>query len=401
MQAPGARGFDAGVANVGVVRLLLECALPLSHRSLMAHGSQKAVIVAISANAIVTALKFVAALLSGSAAMFNEAIHSLMDTLNQGFLFVGLRTAAQPADQVWAFGHGQKKYLWNLWSAIGLFSIGSGLGLAHAWHAWHQMAYAEPAQPVAMFGMQVAPFWISLAVLAMAVLLEGYSFLVALGEFLRRMRADGERNPFRYLAQANDPTLLAVVLEDSVAVLGLSLAACGVVLSAVTANAAWDIGFSALIALLLGFVAFYLGWVNMRFLTAVRDADAEAALRRVIADHPEVERCHDIRSIVVDESHTVLVAEIELREEAMVPGLYEQMASRREAIIAELPVARRDDDRLARYVSARVAVEATLARTETIIDELTAKVQALEPQVSHVTIEVEGVAPAVGEAPAA
>lgn len=359
----------------------------------MAHGSQKAVLTAISANGVVTIIKFFAAVLSGSAAMFNEAIHSLMDTLNQGFLFIGLREGAKPADRQRAFGHGQKKYLWNLWSAIGLFSIGAGLGLAHAWHAWHQLDQAEPAQPLSLLGMEIAPFWINLLVLVVALLLEGYSFLVAVREFLARMRAEGKRNPLRYLAESNDPTLVAVVLEDSVAVLGLALAATGVVLSAVTANGAWDVGFSALIALLLGVVAFYLGWVNMRFLTGVRDEGAERVLREVIDAHPEVERCHDIRSIVVDESHSVLVAEVELREEAMVPGLFEQMVDRRAALMAAVPHERQQDERLARYVTARASVEATLARTEAIIDELTAAVRERAPQVSHVTMEVEGLAP--------
>jgi divalent metal cation (Fe/Co/Zn/Cd) transporter len=51
---------------------------------------------------------------------------------NQAFLFIGLKVAEKPADESYAFGHGQKKNLWNLWSAIGLFSIGAGLGLSHA-----------------------------------------------------------------------------------------------------------------------------------------------------------------------------------------------------------------------------------------------------------------------------
>ena len=98
----------------------------------MAHGVRKAVVTALIANTILTVLKFIAAMFSSSASMMNEAIHSLMDSLNQAFLLVGLNVAKRPADEVYAFGHGQKKYLWNLWSAIGLFSIGCGLGLAHA-----------------------------------------------------------------------------------------------------------------------------------------------------------------------------------------------------------------------------------------------------------------------------
>ena len=105
----------------------------------MASGSQRAVITAIAGNGILTVLKFAVAVPTHSAAMMNEAVHSLMDTLNQIFLLIGLIQGKGVADKQYAFGHGQKKYLWNLWSAIGLFSIGCGLGLAHAWHAFDRV----------------------------------------------------------------------------------------------------------------------------------------------------------------------------------------------------------------------------------------------------------------------
>ncbi len=54
----------------------------------MAHGSSTAVITALIANAILTVLKFAAALLTHSASMMNEAIHSMMDSLNRHFLSV-------------------------------------------------------------------------------------------------------------------------------------------------------------------------------------------------------------------------------------------------------------------------------------------------------------------------
>ena len=94
----------------------------------MSANSKEVVLVAICGNAVLTILKFMVAVPTHSAAMMNEAIHSLMDTLNQLFLLMGLKSGSRPADRQYAFGHGQKKYLWNLWSAIGLFSIGCGLG---------------------------------------------------------------------------------------------------------------------------------------------------------------------------------------------------------------------------------------------------------------------------------
>jgi zinc transporter 9 len=316
-----------------------------------------------------------------------------MDTLNQGFLFFGLREAERPADATYAFGHGQKRYLWNLWSAIGLFSIGAGLGLAHAWHSWHNLGNTGAASAIELFGIPVPPLAVNLLVLGGSLLLEGFSFLVAMRGFLAAMRREGHRNPFRYLMVASDPTLVAVVLEDSVAMLGLLLAALGVGLAAMTGQAAWDILFSALIALLLGIVAFYLGWTNMRFLADMRDPEAEALLLRAAKEHPEIERCHDLRSIIIDERHTVLVAEIELREEALVPDLYARIDAERTAILALVPHARREDEEIHRYAAARAAVQTTLARTEQIIDELEQRVRKQLPRVTHITIEVEGIAP--------
>jgi len=363
----------------------------------MSSHSARAVATAIVTNALVTVLKFAAAITSTSSSMANEAVHSLMDTLNQLFLLAGLKAAARPADETYAFGHRQKKFMWNLWSAIGLFSIGCGLGLSHAWHAWRAPGPAEAAQTLTLFGHTVGAVWVSLAVLAFAFLLEGYSFWVALGEFRARMRAAGTRRPLSYLLRAGDPTLMAVVLEDSVAVLGLSFVALGIGLTYLTGQRAWDIGFSVLIALMLGAVAFFLGFINTRYLTDMRDERAEAAFRRVVAEHPEVERFHDLRSIMLDESSTVLVAEVELREEAMVASLHRHIDGHRARLLAQVPEGRRERQELLDYVDARAAVQATLEHTERVIEELAEAVRRAAPQVVHVTVEVEGIHTAPAE----
>ncbi|MEH6579365.1 MAG: cation diffusion facilitator family transporter [Amphritea sp.] len=356
----------------------------------MAHSSRTAVLTAIVSNSIVTVIKFIAATVSGSASMMNEAVHSLMDTLNQAFLLFGLIHADRPADDEYAFGHGQKKYLWNLWSAIGLFSIGCGLGLAHAWHSYHA-PLTETVTETLFLGISINPLWFSLSVLLVATLLEGYSFLVALKEFLNRMRAEGHQGAFSYLLKCEDPTLVAVVLEDSVAMLGLVLAAVGISLSAATGNPLWDILFSAAIATMLGFIAFYLGYINMRFLTDIRDSKAEQLFNEIAANHPEIDRCHDIRSIILDEQHTVLVAEVELREEVIVSGLRERLIAQRQALTSQVPEDKQVDKALSEYIDARAAVQVTLERTEEIIKELEAELKNQLERVSHITIEVKGI----------
>lgn len=358
----------------------------------MAHGSKKAVLYAIVGNSIITVLKFGAAFATHSAAMMNEAVHSMMDTANQVFLLMGLVRGGRPADQQYAFGHGQKKYLWNLWSAIGLFSIGCGLGLAHAWHAYHQLDTVERPTSVAIAGFALDPIWVSAVVLVIALILEGYVLLIAAHEFLARMRAEGRSNVFKYFLSAEDPTLIAVLLEDTIAVTGVIMAAVGIGLTRITGNLMWDIGFSVVIASMLGITAFFLGMVNMRFLTDVRDHEAEQAFKEIVASHREVDRYHDLRSVIVDESHTVVVAEIELREEVMIAGMQERIDVHEHALLERIPEKRREETKLREYITTRAVIQATLERTEKVIDEMETELKKKCPQVFHLTVEVEGIA---------
>lgn len=355
----------------------------------MAAQSRKAVIYAIFGNGILTVLKFFAATISNSASMMNEAVHSLMDTLNQLFLYAGIKSASRPADEDHAFGYGQTKYLWNLWSAIGLFSVGAGFGLRHAWHALH----ADPNEPIGLLQEGVAGvpnYVLSLAVLLISAIVEGYVLKVAIQQYEEQKIEGGFKN-FKQFAQEGDPTLLAVLLEDSVALIGVFLAALGVMLVVITHNPIWDVLFSAIIAVLLGVVAFFLGMINMRYLTGVRDTRAEEALVSAAKEHAQVENIYDLRSIVLDESHTVLVAEVEMREEAIVNGL----GARIDAIEAEILEGIKDrhlTEDVKEYVASRAVVQATLERTEEIIDELEVVARERCRRISHVTIEVQGIA---------
>jgi divalent metal cation (Fe/Co/Zn/Cd) transporter len=171
---------------------------------------------------------------------------------------------------------------------------------------------------------------------------------------------------------------------------GLVLAATGIGLTAITGNAIYDIFFSALIAITLGMIAFYLGFVNMRYLSGLRDAKAEAVFAEVVKQHQEVERYHDLRSITIDEAHTILVAEIELREEALVPILQHDFEKERDAILELVHHDKRNNESIRSYAAARASVEVTIARAEQIIDEIEKEIKTQLPRVDHITLEVEG-----------
>src|SRR4051812_38388872 len=61
-------------------------------------GSKKAIIAAFFANLGIAVSKFIGFVITGSASLLAEAIHSLADTGNQGLLMLGAKRALQPAD---------------------------------------------------------------------------------------------------------------------------------------------------------------------------------------------------------------------------------------------------------------------------------------------------------------
>src|SRR5437016_6957790 len=84
-----------------------------------------AVLGALFANALITILKFAAAVITGSSGMMAEALHSLADTTNQVFLLLGLRFYSRPASEKHPFGHGKERFFWSFIAAVFIFGVGA------------------------------------------------------------------------------------------------------------------------------------------------------------------------------------------------------------------------------------------------------------------------------------
>ena len=90
----------------------------------MQESGKKVVITAIAANFAIFLTKTVAAALSGSSSMLAEALHSLADTGNQIFLYLGIKKSAKEEDELHPFGYGKERYFWAFVVAIMLFFMG-------------------------------------------------------------------------------------------------------------------------------------------------------------------------------------------------------------------------------------------------------------------------------------
>ncbi|WP_310962066.1 cation diffusion facilitator family transporter [Nocardioides terrisoli] len=237
------------------------------------------VLVAGVANLLIALAKLTAGVLSGSAAMLAEGAHSVADTLNQVFLLAALRRSDRPADAQHPFGYGMERYFWALLAAVAIFVLGAGFSVFEGVHGlMHPEAQTE--LPLVF------------AVLGIAVLFDGTSLLRALWQVRREARSGGHGFG-EQLFQLSEPTVRAVVFEDSAGVSGVLLAALGIGVGALTGRPVLDPIASLLIGGVLVAIAYGLGAQNRTFL--IGRAVTEEVLAEIRSD---IESSDGIESVV-------------------------------------------------------------------------------------------------------
>ncbi|SBU97898.1 cation diffusion facilitator family transporter [Streptomyces sp. Ncost-T6T-1] len=261
------------------------------------------VIVAALANLGIAVAKAVAGLISGSSAMLSEAAHSVADTVTEVMLLTALKRSEKPADEDHPLGYGPERYIWAMLASIATFVGGAVFSIYDGVHTL--VAGEELGDPL-----------ISYIVLAVAFLLEGYSLRTGVKQV--RREASRLRVPDTYyLRHTPDTAVKAVVMEDSAALIGLLLAAGGLLGGQLSGSGVWDGIASCLIGLLLVYVAWVLGRSNAQLLIGRPLPEAvRSGVREELLSVPHIVEVLELTTLIQGPDEILIAAKIDFRDMA-------------------------------------------------------------------------------------
>ena len=241
----------------------------------MSGSAKKTIYAAMAANFAIAVIKFIAASFTGSSAMLSEGIHSVVDTGNELLLLLGIRLSKKPADDSHPFGYGQELYFWTLIVALFIFSIGGGMSI------YEGIDHLRNPEPL------TDPRW-NYAVLGLAVIFEGYSWNIALQQFLASKNEDSLWTAIR---ASKDPIVFTVLFEDTAALVGLLVAFIGVFSGHLLGNVYLDGVASIVIGVILCGVAILLASESKGLLIGEgATAETVASIREITNSDPAVDK---------------------------------------------------------------------------------------------------------------
>jgi len=285
--------------TLSLVALGISRAVSRIGKAVRRDSSSKVVYAAIVANIAIAAIKLIAGLKTGSSAMMAEAYHSAADTGNELLLLLGMRRSRRSPDRLHPFGHGKVLYFYSLLVAVFIFVVGGALAASEGIHHLRRPELPEH------------PEW-NYAVLAFAAVCELYSWNVSRKELLKK-KAPGE-STWQVILRSKDPTVFTIFMEDSAALLGIVIAALGIVLGQIFHSPYFDAAASLLIALILTAVAVILAGESGASLAG---ESANPALlknaRSIILTDPAVEDVGDLLTMQLGPNQVLLAVDIKFK----------------------------------------------------------------------------------------
>jgi cation diffusion facilitator family transporter len=261
------------------------------------HGT-RAVVAALLANLGIAVAKFVGFVVTRSASMLAESVHSVADSGNQVLLLLGQRRSRRAPTAEHPFGYGRERYFWAFVVALILFSLGGMFAIYEG--------VTKIRDPHELESPSIA-----IGILLVAIVLESASLRTAVVE-ARRAREPG-MSWWGFIHRSKQPELPVVLLEDLGALVGLFFALIAVSATVVTDDPLWD-GIGTLsIGVLLVVIAIVLA-VEMKGLLIGEAASLtdQQRIAAAIEIEPSVARLIHMRTLHIGPDELLVGAKVEL-----------------------------------------------------------------------------------------
>jgi cation diffusion facilitator family transporter len=256
--------------------------------------------------------------------MLAEGVHSVADSGNQILLLIGRTRAGRAETEEHQFGFGAERYFYAFLVAVVLFLVGAAFSV---YEGIDRIRHPEKlTSPGVAFG-----------VLAIAILLEGFSLRTAVRE---SRSSRGTARWLSYIRHAKAPEIPAVLLEDVAALCGLLLALIGITLTTITRDERWDGAGSIAIGLLLGCVAVVLA-VETKSLLIGESAspDMEARIVAAIEAGPEAGCVIHLRTLHVGPDTLLVAAKVAVPHDETAASVAAGINAAERRIRAAVPIA--------------------------------------------------------------
>lgn len=277
----------------------------------MASSRKLVIYAALAGNALIAIMKFIAASITGSSAMFSEGIHSVVDTGNQMLLLYGLKQAKKPADDRFPFGHGKEIYFWSFIVAIMIFAVGAGISI---YEGIHRLLNPAPLENIL----------VNYIVLSLAIVFEGAAWFFALKEF---KQAKGQWGYIEAVQRGKDPTLFVVLFEDSAAMLGLVVALLATYLTQLTGNLYLDGLASIIIGLILAATAMWLAFETKSLLIGESaNIHVVNGIRKLARTYDKIEHVNEVLTMHMGPEFILVNISVEFKDAATATEIEETVS---------------------------------------------------------------------------
>jgi cation diffusion facilitator family transporter len=180
--------------------------------------------VALAADVGIAITKFIAAAFTGSSAMISEGIHSIIDSINEILLLIGIKSSQKKPDEKRPFGYGKELYFWSFIVSLLIFTVGGCVSFYEGLYRFKNKSGGTDQT------------W-NYVVLGIAFLFTAISAMIAMRKFNRQR---GEQGFWEAIRESKDPSVFTVLLGELGDLAGLLIAFAGVLLGQLFHNSWYD-----------------------------------------------------------------------------------------------------------------------------------------------------------------